>query len=266
MNSDANSGKLTRRDLLTARILKAAPFVVWGVATFPVPIFFTVLYFFASEDAAVYLLTAFATLGVGAIVGILAALMIVLFRRGWERRLRDRLAADGITVEELPFFQAELKSAEKLSLRRIERENAALADAYSETLAARLTATRLLSKAKRELVRTDSRIARAKQLTNVDTKTLESELAADRERLEDFRSRAQQHLSQAEAQLQTIEAASTRSSMWEGTDIALERLGSTHEQPPLALEAARLEMVAREQVQDLIRNSEPVIEHERGAD
>jgi len=256
MQLEQRGGKLTSKDLVTARVLSVAPFAGFVAGSAPMPLLFFALYLFSSESAAFYLLLTFTSLGFGLVAGIILALSLLLYRRNWHRRLRERLASDGITVDELPFFTRELKSAERLALRRIESQNKPLADAYRETLAARLTATQLLNKAKKELVRIDGRLARARQLQNADTTRLRKDLTADRQRVEEIKKRAENHLGQAEAQLQTVEATSSRSFLREGTDIVLQRLGSTVEHTPFALEAAQLEEVAREQVQEMVRESE----------
>ena len=226
MQLEPRGGKLTRGDLVMAKALKAAPFVGFAATTIPLPIVFFLLYLFSAEGAAFYMLLTLSSLGLGAALGLVVALILFLYRRRWEKRLRTRLAEDGITVDELPFFMRELKTSERLTLRRIEGVNEAMADAYRETLAARLTATRLLTRAKRELVRIDGRIARAKQLKNADTRRLQQDLDTDRRRIEEIKDRAEMHLGHAQAQLQTIEAATSRTALRDGTDIALQRLGS----------------------------------------
>src|SRR5206468_5969326 len=97
----------------------------------------------------------------------------------------------------------ELRTAEKLSLRRIEKQNLALAEAYRETLAARLTANRLLARAKRELVATDSRQSRVKQMRIDSARELLEELETDKKRLKTVKDRAMAHLQQAQVRLQS---------------------------------------------------------------
>ena len=256
MQLQRTDGKLTKRDLLTARALKAAPFAGFVAATLPFPVLFFILYLLSTEGAAFYMLLTLSSLGLGAIVGLILALGLFLYRRSWERGLRERLAMDGITADELPFFRGELKTSERLALRRIESRNAALADAYRETLAARLTATRVLHRAKKELVKVNGRLARARQLRNADTQDLQADLEGDLRRVEEIKNRAEMHLGQAEAQLQMIDATSSRAELNSVTDFAMQRLSSTVDQPPLALQAARLEEAARQQVQAIMRDAE----------
>src|SRR5437879_3981340 len=135
MQLEQRSGKLRPNDLVTARVLKVAPLMGFVAGTVPLPLLFFTLYLLSTEGAAFYLLMTFSGLGVGAVVGLVLAFLLFLYRRSWERRLRERLASDGITLDELPFFMGELKTAERLSLRRIESQSKALADAYRETLA-----------------------------------------------------------------------------------------------------------------------------------
>lgn len=256
MQLQTKGGKLTSRDLVTARALRLAPIAGLAAGTLPLPLFFFALFLLASDGAAFYLLMTFTGMGIGLAIGLVLAFALVLYRRSWEKRLRGRLASDGITVDELPFFMMELKTSERLALKRIESDNKALADAYRETLAARLTATQLLARAKKELVKIDGRLGRAQRLRNADTTQLQRELMVDRQRVEEIKNRAASHLGQAEAQLQTIEATSSRSSLREGTDIVLQRLGTTSEHRPFALEAAQMEEVAREQVQAMVKETD----------
>src|SRR4029079_7412705 len=94
-----------------------------------------------TDTAAVYLLLSFVSLGLGLVVGLLLVMLLFFYRRRWQGRLRDRLALDGITADEVPWFAAELSSEERKTWAELKQKNPLLADAYCETLAAPPTAT-----------------------------------------------------------------------------------------------------------------------------
>ena len=99
-------------------------------------------------------------------------------------RLRDRLAADGITAGEVGWFETELSSEERKIWRELKANNPLLADAYCETLAARLTATRITARARGEILRIERQINRTRNLRGVDTSQLLDDLIADRQRVD----------------------------------------------------------------------------------
>src|SRR5206468_3141561 len=143
---------------------------------------------------------------------------LLMYRRRWTRDLRARLASDGITADEVGFFLNELTSGEKRSLREMERQQPLLADAYRETLALRLNASRLTTRARRDLLQVERRINRARYLNAPDTSVLLAELSRDRERLERLKQEGASRRAEAEARLQMIEAAASRGASWTETN------------------------------------------------
>lgn len=250
--------KLSSAERRTARVLQLAPWLSFFLVALPLPILFLLLYFTTAE-AALYMLLALTSLAIGSVAGLLAVIFLALYRKRWLKRLRDKLAADGITADELPWFMSELTTAERQALKAIEHENPLLADAYRETLAARLTATRVVASAKRNLLLVERRANRVAQLRGTDTTSLQEELRADRARLERVRIEASERRAETEARLQTIEAAANRGASWAETNFALQRLGATHQQMPLALEAARLEQQARDEVEQELREADETV-------
>jgi hypothetical protein len=85
---------------------------------------------------------------------------------------------------------------------------------------------------------------------------LQLELRADRTRLEEVKLEATERRAEAEARLQMIEAAASRGASWAETNIALNRLSTTREQIPLALEAARQEQQALEESEKMLRETD----------
>jgi hypothetical protein len=239
-------GKLSSKDVTTARLLKIAPWVAVLAASVPAPLVFLVLFLTAAatESAAVYLLLAGLSLTLGFALGVVIAVTLLIYRRRWLSKLRDRLASDGITADEVVWFRSELTSAERAALAEIERSNPLLADAYRETLANRLTASRIISRSKREMLRVERQINRARTLHTPESASLLQELAADHERLQQLRQQATEHLAKAKTRLQMIEATSNRKLTEGETDLMMQRLGSSQDQLPLVLEIAKLEQQA----------------------
>jgi hypothetical protein len=247
---EPTQGKLQARDERIARFLTWTPWLSLVLVTIPLPIVFLLLFLGSAttDSAAFYLVLSFVSLGVGLVVGLFLLISLLLYRRRWHSRLRDRLAADGITAAEVPWFGSELSSEERKTWRELKEKNPLLGDAYCETLAARLTATRIVARARGEILRIERQINRTRHLKDVDTNSLLNDLLSDRKRVDDLRQEANVRLSAAKARLQTIEAAANRSLSQSETDLMLRRLAASQEQFPLALEMANLEQEAIREV------------------
>jgi len=243
-----NNGKLTRRDRTTSQLLAWAPWLALGAASLPLPLVFLILFLTstATDSAAVYILLMVTSLGLGFLVGLLAMLVLFIYRKSWLRKLRDRLAADGITANEVTWFMSELTTAERKSLKEIQAANPLLADAYLETLAARLTAARIVARANRELIKVERRINRARSIVGADTETLIRDLEADGEQFKHLKQEATGRLAESKARLQAIEAAASRSMNQQETALMLSRLSAAQAQLPLVMEMAKLEREALE--------------------
>jgi hypothetical protein len=162
--------------------------------------------------------------------------------------LRNRLALDGITANEVSWFKSELTSAERSALAEIEQSNPLLADAYLETLAMRLTATRIMARSRKELMKVERRINQARLLNSDESAALQADLAADREKIHKLRNQADQYLHSAKTRLQTIEATASRKLNQAEIDLMMQRLGNARDQLPLVLEMAQMEQRALEEV------------------
>jgi hypothetical protein len=160
---------------------------------------------------------------------------------------------DGVTEGELSWFISELTDAERHALRQMSARNPLLADAYRETLAARVTASRVLARARAEAETVERRLRSAASLPAENRRQLEEDLQKDRARLARVQTEAAEHYRETEARLQTIEAMADRDASHAETELALQRLGSVRENVPLGLNAARLEQEAREEVEREMR-------------
>ena len=256
MNETGTGGKITARDKLMARIFQWAPWLAFFLVALPVPFYFLLKYFSSSQDTAFNFLMALTSLAVSSVVGFAVTLFLLYYRRHWAQKVRDRVAAGGVTADAIPWFMSELTTAERQALKEIEAKNPLLADAYRETLASRITATRVVAKAKRELLLVERRLNRTAYIEGTDTTALREELRADRERLEQVKLEGSERRAEAEPRLQMIEAAASRGATWDETNIALHRLSASREHIPYALEAARLEQEAREETDKALRDAE----------
>ena len=232
------SSKITSGERATDMLLKFASPVAFLLIALPAPLYFLLRYFTATEDAAVWMLFAITSLGIGVVAGLAIALILLLYRRRWLRQMRDKLAQDGITVNELSWFEAELTATERSTLRGIKQ--GLLADAYRETLAARLTATRLSDNTTRSLALVERRLQQTRNLSGTERPQLERELAEDRARLQRTHEAARRQRAEAETRLQSIAAAASRQQTDAETRVALERLNAASG-APLALENAKLQ-------------------------
>lgn len=244
------TGKLSKKDIALARVLKIAPWLAVIISTIPAPVLFLILFLMtdATDSAAVYLLLAGVSFGFGLAIGLIVAAAILFYRRHWLAQLRDRLALDGITAGEVSWFRSELTTAERKALAEIEQSNPVLADAYLDTLAMRLTATRIMSRSRKELLKVERRINQARMVAGNESAALQADLASDREKIEQLRQQADEHLRSAKTRLQTIEATASRKLNQAEIDVMMQRLGNARDQLPLVLQMAQMEQQAIEEV------------------
>ena len=228
---------------MMAAVWKWLPWISFVLIILPPPLIFTLLYLNAKAPDAVAFFLAFAVVSVAlsSLLAVFVLLVLLFFKRRWLRRLRNRLAEDGITADEVPWFYSELTSSERKTLSQLENEHPALADAFKETLGARLTATRIINKARTEQVKVERRILRARSLTGADTSRLVQDLQMDHQRLEELRNEAASRLAQTKARLQSIEAVASRRLNHLEIDPMLRRLTSSQNHLPIAMEIAAME-------------------------
>ena len=246
-------GKLTAREKRLARIWQTAPWLALAGVTI-IPPALLLLVYALSGFSPLFLVLAITSAPVSLIVAVAVLLFLLMYRRRWTRDLRTRLASDGITADEVGFFLNELTSGEKRSLREMEKNQPLLADAYNETLALRLNATRLTTRARRDLLQVERQINRARYLNAADTSVLLEELSRDRERLERLKQEGSSRRAEAEARLQMIEAAASRGASWAETNFMLQRLDEGRKHLPLGLETTRAEQQLREETDRELRN------------
>jgi hypothetical protein len=248
------TGTLTKMDGMLVKLWEWLPWTVSLLVMLPVPVVFLLLWLNSTvpETAAFYFILIVASTVLGGAAALFTLLLLLILRRRWLRSLRDRLAQDGVTVVELPLFSSELTSYERQALAKIRKQDLLLADAYSEILASRLTATRIISRVRNEQLELERRITRARSIAGADTASLLRDLQSDRAQLERLRSEAASSLAEANARLQMIEAAAGRSLGQKQTDSMLRRLTESQNQLPLRIQALRLEQEAENEARETL--------------
>lgn len=242
------SGKLTAREKRIAGLWKTAPWLALAGVTVTPPALLLLAYLL-SGFSPLFLVFALSSVPFALIAAIIVTLVLLFLRRQWARDFRDRLASDGVTADEVGFFLSELTSGERKALREMEARQPLLADAYRETLALRLNASRLTASARRDLLQVERRINRSRYLNATDTSVLLEELGRDRTRLDKLKQEGASRRAEAEARLQMIEAAASRGASWAETNFMLQRLDEGRKNLPLGLENARAEQQLREDAQ-----------------
>jgi hypothetical protein len=177
---------------------------------------------------------------VGFVKGLILSGLFAYKYSKWTKETRELIARDGIRAEELDWFRRELRPAEKRVLKELERGDPLLADAYRETLASRLTASRIIRSSQRELQVTRQRENRLKLMKTENASRFLEELKSDTEKIRKINSEAKEMLVEAESRLQMIEAAAFRGGGLVDSEVALKKLSARSTSLPLALEEAKM--------------------------
>jgi hypothetical protein len=235
--------EVTKRDLAYPNRLWAGAVAAPIVLTLlPAIITISLLLVAASGPpvAAVILFAGVVATIIGLILGLTISFILAKKRSTWTKEMRERIAADGIKASELNWFRGEIKPAEKRALKAIEANDPLLADAYRETLASRLTATRIVGTSRRELQLAKRRKNSVKQLKSSRAAEFEAEISRDLDKINGIHDEAKVMLAEAESRLQMIEAAASRHGSLAESEFALKRLSARASELPLALEAAKM--------------------------
>lgn len=249
--------EITRRDAAKDKVLKygawTAPLLLSAV---PAVTLFVLSLFASGATTAMFVFLSIISLFVGFIFGLIITGGILYHRSRWLADVRERLAVDGIKASEVDWFTHELKTTEKQSLKEIERKDLLLADAFRDTLAARLTATRILKSTKQELLLVQRRQNNMKRLKSENSTNLQGELKNDFEKLTKIKSEAEEMNIEAETRLQMIEAAARRGGTVADNELALKKLSARTAELPLALESAKMEEEYRKEFEKELENRE----------
>src|SRR5947209_17557117 len=186
MSERERSGKVTQGERMMAQVLRWAPWLAFLLCALPAPIYFLTKYFSSMPEAALNFLFALTSLAVGSVIGFAVMLFLLYYRRHCAQRVRDRIASDGVTATEIPWLISELTPSERQALKEIDAKNPMLADAYRETLASRITASRVVANAKRELLLVELRLNRAGYIAGEDTTSIGEQIRAEHERVAQY--------------------------------------------------------------------------------
>jgi hypothetical protein len=248
MNELQRNYEITRKDLTKDKALKysawLSPFLF---SVLPALIVFLIGFF--STNPVLIFLSVFLLIG-GFIFGLIVSGSSMIYRSRWLAEVRERLAVDGIKASELRWFMHELSSTDKNVLRQLEASNELVADAYRETLAAKLTAVRIIKSSKQELQLVQRRQNKLKQLKGETTNLLLSDLKSDKENLEKINREAGEMRIEAETRLQMIEAASRRGTNFADAELALKKLSARTQELPLALESLKMDEQFRKELEN----------------
>lgn len=253
MNALERNYEVTRRDSALDKTLKTGAWLTpILLSLIPALIFFILSLFYGAVPLIFFSLI---SLFAGFFVGLIVSGILLYYRQKWLKQIRERIAVDGIKTEEVHWFQNELTTAERKSLKEIESSNRLLADAYRETLASRLTAARISKSTRGELMLVERRQNKLKYLKTDVSAELQKQLKDDRQKLEEIKVESEQMRVEAETRLQMIEAAARRGNFTGDTQLALKKLSARAAELPLALEALKMEEEIRRELEREERNS-----------
>lgn len=242
--------EITRKDLAKDKLLKYGAWLApVTLSVVPAVILFILSLPASGVTAATFVFFSLIALIVGFLFGLMITGGLLFYRSRWLATVRERLAVDGIKANEVDWFQHELTTHEKKSLKEIEAKDLMLGDAFRDTLAARLTATRILKSTKQELLLVQRRQGKLKYLKSENSTNLQEELTEDLKKLNGIKTEAEAMLVESETRLQMIEAASRRGGNVADTELALKKLSARTSELPLALESARMEEEIRKELE-----------------
>jgi hypothetical protein len=244
--------EITKADLVKGRRLKAGAIAAPIFLTLtPIAITLLLMLFAAGSPptaAVIFALGLIATI-LGFLIGGTLTVVFGLRYRDWTREMRDRIAAAGIGAGEIGWFTKEMKPSEKRALKAVEASDLLLGDAYRETLASRLTATRILKSSRRELSMAKKRQNSLKQLKSAKASEFQQQISADIGKIQSIHEEAGVMVAEAESRLAMIEAAASRSGGLADNELALKKLSARTRELPLALESARLTDEIRQELE-----------------
>ncbi len=243
--------EITKKDISKDRRLRAMAIALPPVLSLvPSATLFILSFIFGTTPPAAFffLFMSLVTLIGGFVLGGIGSVGTLIYRSRWLSQLRERVAIDGIKPSEVDWFKNELSSEEKRALKDIRSKDLLLADAYQETLASRLTATRIIKSTRDELMLAKRRKNKLKYLKSERLDDFRKEIDDDISNLQNIKNEAEEMLVESKSRLQMIDAASRRGTELAGKELALKKLSARTEQLPLALEEARMTEDLRKEV------------------
>ena len=250
---------VSAKDLAKGKRMKIGAWIApIALSVLPFLIFFVLTFIFGSSPPAAITLLSLAVITgiIGLIIGLAISGFLAYRYSNWTKEMRERIAADGIRAEEIEWFMHELKSSEKKALREMQTKDLLLADAFRETLASRLTATRIVKSSKRELLLAQRRQNKLRYLKSDKNEEFQAEIKNDIEKLSSINKEAEQMLAEAQSRMQMIEAAAMRGGSLVDSELALKKLSARTQELPLALESAKMEDNIRREIENELSEKE----------
>jgi hypothetical protein len=243
---------ITKADLAKGRRLKIGAIAAPVLLTLT-PVIVTLLLMLIAAGspptaAVMFALGLIATI-LGFLIGLTLSVVFATQYRNWTGNMRNRIAAAGIGAGEIGWFTKEMKPSEKRALKAVEARDLLLGDAYRETLASRLTATRIIKSSRRELSMAKKRQNSLKQLRSARTGEFQQQISADIGKIQSIHEEARLMLAESESRLAMIEAAASRSGGLADNELALKKLSARTKELPLALESARVTDEIRQELE-----------------
>lgn len=248
MNELETRYDVTKKDLAKGSRMKIAAWTApFALAIVPFVLFFVL--FLALDSIPLFFLAIISSI-IGFVIGLIASGIFAYRYQNWLKQIREKMAIDGIRAEEIDWFRHEFTAQEKKSLKDLQSKNLLLADAYRETLASRLTATRIVKSSRKELSYAKQRENKLKYLKSENSESFLTEVRNDVEKLSGIKSEAEQMKAEAESRLQMIEAAAMRGTNLVDSELALKKISARQSELPLALEAAKMEEEIRRELEN----------------
>lgn len=254
MNELAPRHEVTKKELAKGRRKKIAAFA--APVVFPTVPFltFTVLSvvfggMMSNPPLAMVLFSLAVVTGiVGLVIGLASSAYFAYSYQNWLKDVRERMAIDGIKAEEVKWYRNELTTTERKALKEVEARDLLLADAYRETLASRLTASRIIKTSRTELLLSRRRQNKLKYIKSENNKDFQEQVKRDIEKMSEIKTEAEQMKIEAESRLQMIEAAARRGDT-ASAEVALKKLSARSKELPLALESAKMQDAVRREIE-----------------
>lgn len=252
MNELAPRNEITKKELARGRRKKIAAFA--APVVFPIIPFFIFMILFAifgttPPAAAMFLFLGVISAVIAFVIGLITSGVLGYQYQNWLKDVRERMAIDGIKAEEVEWFKNELTTAEKKALKDVEARDLLLADAYRDTLASRLTASRIIKTSRHELLLSKRRQNKLKYLNSENNKEFQEDVKRDIKKMSEIKTEAEQMKIEAETRLQMIEAAASRGGTADA-ELALKKLSARANELPLALEAAKMQENIRREIEE----------------
>lgn len=246
MNELETRREVTKKDLAKGTRMKIAAWTApFALALVPFLLFFVL--FLALDSIPLFFFAVISAI-IGFVVGLIVSGILAYRYSDWLKNIRERMAVTGIRADEVEWFKHELTPTEKKALKDLSSKNLMLADAYRETLASRLTATRIIKSSKKELAYANRRENKLKYLKAENSESFLQEVKKDIEKLSGIKSEAELMKAEAESRLHMIEAAAMRGTNLADSQLALKKISARQAELPLALEAAKMEEEIRKEL------------------